>query len=188
MLQEIYQRGPIACGIAVPDALESYTGGIFNDTTGDMDIVHDISVVGYGVEDGTKYWVVRNSWGSSWGESGFFRVVRGINNIAIESDCSWATPTDTWTNPWIHHTTDDEKNDPRNDVSNGDKTDATDDGFLQTNGGCKRDPEVSFEGGEIKNVPHAWDQVDSSSLPANWDWRSVNGTNFVGWSKNQHIP
>lgn len=97
MMQEIYQRGPIACGIAVPDSLESYTGGIYKDETGDMSIVHDISVVGYGVENGTKYWVVRNSWGSHWGESGFVRVVRGINNIAIESDCAWATPVDTWT-------------------------------------------------------------------------------------------
>lgn len=35
MLQEIYQRGPIACGCATPDALENYTGGILNDTTGD---------------------------------------------------------------------------------------------------------------------------------------------------------
>ena len=63
-MQEIYQRGPIACGIAVPDALENYTSGIFHDKTGDMDIVHDISVVGFGVEDGTKYWTVRNSWGT----------------------------------------------------------------------------------------------------------------------------
>ncbi len=105
MMQEIYQRGPIACGIAVPDSLENYTSGIYQDTTGDMDIVHDISVVGYGVENGTKYWVVRNSWGTHWGEQGFFRVIRGVNNIAIESDCAWATPTDTWTNPWWHHTT-----------------------------------------------------------------------------------
>jgi cathepsin X len=102
MLQEIYQRGPIACGIAVPDALETYTGGIFYDTTGDTDIVHDISVVGFGVENGTKYWTVRNSWGTHWGESGFFRVVRGINNIGIESECAWATPKDTWSTPVLH--------------------------------------------------------------------------------------
>jgi len=35
-MQEIYQRGPIACGIAVTQALEDYTGGIFCDTTGDL--------------------------------------------------------------------------------------------------------------------------------------------------------
>jgi len=53
MIQEIYQRGPIACGIAVPVELDYYTGGVFCDTTGDMNIVHDVSVVGYGVtEDG----------------------------------------------------------------------------------------------------------------------------------------
>jgi len=98
MMQEIYQRGPIACGIAVPVELDYYTGGVFCDTTGDMNIVHDISVVGYGVtEDGQKYWTVRNSWGTHWGENGTFRVCRGVNNIAIESDCSWATPKDTWT-------------------------------------------------------------------------------------------
>lgn len=119
MIQEIYQRGPIACGIAVPDALENYTSGIFHDTTGDTNIVHDISVVGFGVEDGVKYWVVRNSWGSHYGESGFVRVVRGINNIAIETDCAWATPLDTWTAKVVHKTTEAEKNDPRNVAING---------------------------------------------------------------------
>jgi cathepsin X len=79
--------------------LEYYTGGIYEDTTGDSDIVHEVSVVGFGVENGTKYWVVRNSWGSHWGEEGFFRVVRGKNNIAIESACGWATAKDTWTTP-----------------------------------------------------------------------------------------
>lgn len=114
MMQEIYQRGPIACGIAVPDSLETYTGGIYKDTTGDMNIVHDISIVGFGVENGTKYWTVRNSWGTHYGENGFVRVIRGINNIAIESDCAWATPVDTWSKPWWHHTTQAEQNDPRN--------------------------------------------------------------------------
>merc|ERR1719215_1973756 len=45
MMQEIQQRGPIACGISVPEALEEYTSGIYCDKTGDLEIVHDISVV-----------------------------------------------------------------------------------------------------------------------------------------------
>jgi len=105
MMQEIYQRGPIACGVAVPDALEKYTGGIFDDKTGDVNIVHDISVVGFGVENGVKYWTVRNSWGTHFGEDGFFRVIRGVNNIAIETDCAWATPKDTWTSDQRHKNT-----------------------------------------------------------------------------------
>ena len=53
MIQEIAQRGPIACGIAVPDSLETFTGtGIYCDTTGDKNLVHAISIVGYGVQDG----------------------------------------------------------------------------------------------------------------------------------------
>lgn len=112
MMQEIYQRGPIACGVAVPAALENYTSGIFDDKTGDTNIVHDISVVGWGVEKGVKYWTVRNSWGSHFGELGFFRVIRGVNNIAIESDCSWATPLDTWTKDERHHLTPAEKAEP----------------------------------------------------------------------------
>jgi len=116
MMQEIFQRGPIACGVAVPDSLETYTGGIYQDTTGDTEIVHDISVTGFGVDDkGVKYWTVRNSWGSHWGEQGFFRVIRGVNNIAIETDCAWGTPKDTWTNDERHHTTPEEKNDPLNE-------------------------------------------------------------------------
>jgi len=115
MMQEIYNRGPIACGV-VANNLLNYTGGIFDDKTHwtPSDIDHDISVVGYGVgEDGTKFWTVRNSWGSAWGENGFFRVVRGVNNIQIETDCAWATPVDTWTNDFRHKLTETEKKDVR---------------------------------------------------------------------------
>lgn len=128
----MYQRGPISCGIAVPDALEDYTGGIFNDTTGDEHIVHVVSVVGFGVENGTKYWLVRNSWGTHWGESGFFRVIRGVNNIAIESNCSFAVPRDTWTKKEMHITTEAEKKDHKNDYNNSDYQPLAETKFLDT--------------------------------------------------------
>ena len=44
-----------------------------------------VLVVGYGVEDGEKYWKVKNSWGRHFGETGYFRVRRGTDEIAIES-------------------------------------------------------------------------------------------------------
>lgn len=66
-MQEIYQRGPITCGVAVTEEMENYESGIFEDKTGATDIDHAISVVGFGEEDGVPYWLIRNSWGSHWG-------------------------------------------------------------------------------------------------------------------------
>jgi cathepsin X len=189
MMQEIYQRGPIACGIAVPDALENYTSGVFEDTTGDKNIVHDISIVGYGVENGTKYWTVRNSWGEQFGEQGFVRVVRGKNNIAIETDCAWATPTDTWSSGQKHIASDEEKNDPRNKDLVGEtdkKLKEEGSSFMKNKGGC-RVPKASFVNGEKPLPFQSWED-EKTDFPANWDWRNMNGTNFLSWSKNQHIP
>jgi cathepsin X len=90
---ELYLRGPIACGVdATP--IEDYTGGIVD--TDQDDINHIVSVAGWGQENGTEYWVVRNSWGTYWGEHGWFRVKTGSNVLGIESMCSWATPQITW--------------------------------------------------------------------------------------------
>lgn len=198
MIQEL-QRGPIACGIAVPQALDDYTGGIYCDDTGDMEIVHDISVVGYGVSDeGEKYWLVRNSWGHHWGENGFFRVCRGTNNINIESDCSWVTPKDTWTDPVLHQTTDAEKNDPNNDTTvyafpqaecdaeTGTMVDPTP--FLKEAGGPCRVERAEFTYGEVKHTPYPWEKYNLADLPTALDWRNKDGVNYLSWNKNQHVP
>merc|ERR1711885_64025 len=89
--------GPIACGIEVTDNFEKYTGGIYSEFKLFPMINHEISVVGYGVDDktGEEYWIGRNSWGTYWGEAGFFRMKMGDSseNLAIETDCTAATPS-----------------------------------------------------------------------------------------------
>eukprot|EP00638_Chattonella_subsalsa_P004131 CAMPEP_0117746090 /NCGR_PEP_ID=MMETSP0947-20121206/7750_1 /TAXON_ID=44440 /ORGANISM="Chattonella subsalsa, Strain CCMP2191" /LENGTH=232 /DNA_ID=CAMNT_0005563369 /DNA_START=302 /DNA_END=1000 /DNA_ORIENTATION=- len=97
MMSEIYFRGPIACEInAAP--IHTYKGGIFDDPDGSRNTDHIVEIVGWGEEDGKKFWYIRNSWGEYWGEMGWIRLVRGENQLAIESHCAWAVP-DTFTEP-----------------------------------------------------------------------------------------
>jgi cathepsin X len=89
MQKEIFNRGPITCGIDAMPIL-TYTTGIVSAAGGGID--HVISVVGWGKDatSGKQYWIVRNSWGEYWGEMGYVRVEMGSDALNLEEQCSWA--------------------------------------------------------------------------------------------------
>ncbi|CAH2225561.1 dipeptidyl peptidase 1 [Pelobates cultripes] len=99
MKYELLMGGPLAVAFEVYDDFMHYGGGIYHHT-GLQDKFnpfqltnHAVLLVGYGEEsNGEKYWIVKNSWGESWGEKGYFRIRRGTNECAIESIAVSASP------------------------------------------------------------------------------------------------
>ncbi|XP_057735554.1 cysteine proteinase mucunain-like [Arachis stenosperma] len=60
-------------------AFQLYQSGIFTGICG-TELDHGVAAVGYGTEDGKDYWLVRNSWGSGWGEEGYIKLERNLAN------------------------------------------------------------------------------------------------------------
>jgi len=94
---EIWQRGPISCSVDA-GALEygKYDPGtvlnisLFMQNKQSWEPDHDVSVVGWNRDENGMYWIVRNSWGSYWGDQGWFYVRAGFNSMGIEDVCNWA--------------------------------------------------------------------------------------------------
>ena len=95
MKAELAAYGPISCGIAATSKFQQYKGGIYSETLSGR-INNIISVVGYGKDEttGEEYWIGRNSWGTYWGEYGFFRIKMYKNNNSIEKSYAAGYPTD----------------------------------------------------------------------------------------------
>ena len=89
MKEFLYETAPLIVGLnATP--LQTYTGGIIDKTSSQCPssgINHVGVLVGYGHDDATDkdYWTVKNSWGKSWGEDGYFRIKRGSGTCGINT-------------------------------------------------------------------------------------------------------
>ncbi|PKU74158.1 KDEL-tailed cysteine endopeptidase CEP1 [Dendrobium catenatum] len=68
---------------------KNYAGGIFTGPC-NTELNHAVTAIGYGIDtDGTKYWLLKNSWGTSWGDDGYIKIQRDID--AVEGLCGLAT-------------------------------------------------------------------------------------------------
>lgn len=78
-------HGPVAAAVYANLNFMSYGGGIFDDPYCPTHTVnHAVVVVGYGTsKKGTNYWILRNSWGTSWGMGGYMLIKRGANRCNI---------------------------------------------------------------------------------------------------------
>merc|ERR1712078_454702 len=80
-------NGPIQVAFKVYKSFMSYKTGVYSKHIWELvpEGGHAVKVVGWGTEDGTDYWLVANSWDTTWGDEGFFKIKRGNNECGIET-------------------------------------------------------------------------------------------------------
>jgi C1A family cysteine protease len=79
--------GPVSIAIdASGISFQLYHGGIMKKMCG-QNLDHGVLLVGYGTDNGTDFWLVKNSWGASWGEKGYFRILREMDKENVGGVC-----------------------------------------------------------------------------------------------------
>ncbi|KHJ99399.1 papain family cysteine protease [Oesophagostomum dentatum] len=82
--REIMKNGPVIASFKVYKDFLYYKSGIYVHTNGTEQGGHAVKMLGWGVENNVKYWLLANSWNTDWGENGYFRILRGENHCTIE--------------------------------------------------------------------------------------------------------
>jgi hypothetical protein len=79
--------GPVSVAIEADQfSFQYYSGGILDGSCG-TSLDHGVLVVGFGTDGSESYWKVKNSWGTSWGESGYVRICKDCNKNGNEGEC-----------------------------------------------------------------------------------------------------
>lgn len=91
--EEIMNFGPVEVAFEVYEDFFNYVSGVYQVTPGTAWAGgHGVKVLGWGVDNTVPYWLVANSWAATWGDSGFFKILRGSNECAFEMEVSTGTP------------------------------------------------------------------------------------------------
>nr|XP_025044979.1 pro-cathepsin H [Pelodiscus sinensis] len=95
LVEAVGKHNPVSFAFEVTDDFLSYRKGVYSnpkcDHTPDK-VNHAVLAVGYGEENGTPYWIVKNSWGPSWGVDGYFYIERGKNMCGLAACASYPVP------------------------------------------------------------------------------------------------
>lgn len=89
---EIMTNGPVQVAFQVYQDFMSYSSGVYHHVSGSLLGGHAVEAVGWGVENNTPYWLIKNSWSDTWGIQGYFKIVRGSDECGIESSVYTGTP------------------------------------------------------------------------------------------------
>jgi cathepsin B len=87
MQKDIMANGPIQVAFKVYKSFMSYKSGVYKKHIWEIlpEGGHAVKIVGWGVEAGQDYWLVANSWGTTWGLEGYFKMARGSDACGMES-------------------------------------------------------------------------------------------------------
>lgn len=85
IMAELYKNGPAEAMFIVYEDFADYNGGVYQHIKGKVVFRHAVKLMGWGVENCAKYWLAANSWGTGFGENGFFKILRGVNECHIEN-------------------------------------------------------------------------------------------------------
>ena len=91
----IFKWGPVSTSFAIyPDFYEFDAKNNIYEWNGKGPQVggHAVELVGWGVENNINYWIIKNSWGTNWGDNGYFRMIRGTNNCELEDNVITGIP------------------------------------------------------------------------------------------------
>ena len=78
-MQELVASQPVAVGVEADSDFKQYMSGVYTGSSScGQNLNHAVTVVGYGTDGGGQdYWLVKNQWGTGWGEAGYMRLTRG---------------------------------------------------------------------------------------------------------------